>query len=108
MSLALHTHPNDNVVTMLEDSPAGSVSVLGDGAHGSVEILEPVARGHKVALVPIACGSVVLKFGVSIGTATTDIPAGSWVHTHNCASRFDARSSTLDRHTGAPTDTKYE
>jgi hypothetical protein len=58
--------------------------------------------------LPLLAGAAVIKYGVTIGHATSDIPAGAWVHTHNCASRLDARSATLDRHTGAPTDTKYE
>lgn len=108
MPLALSIHPDDNVATALEDSPAGTLSILGESAQQSLQAVESIARGHKVALAPIASGSPVLKFGVRIGSATADIRAGEWVHTHNCASRFDARSSTLDRHTGAPTDTKYE
>jgi hypothetical protein len=59
-------------------------------------------------LRPIAAGESVIKFGVTIGRATAEIAEGTWVHTHNCASGFDARSSTLDRHTGAPTDTRYD
>ena len=40
--------------------------------------------------------------------ATREIEAGRWVHLHNLASSFDERSSSLDVHTGAATDTKYE
>ena len=50
----------------------------------------------------------VVKFGVRIGHATAAIRAGDWVHLHNCASDVDERSGTLDLHTGATTDTKYE
>ena len=55
----------------------------------------------------VAAGGTVVKSGVTIGTAGADIAAGAWVHTHNCHSRFDERSATLDRHTGAPTDIRY-
>jgi hypothetical protein len=108
MSLALCVHPTDNVATLLDDSRAGSVEILGLPQATSIDTAEVVARGHKIALVPFAAGQAVVKFGVPIGHATTDIAAGAWVHTHNCASRLDARSATLDRHTGAPTDTRYE
>ncbi len=47
-----------------------------------------------------------MKYGVSIGYATTPIRAGQWVHLHNCASYFDERSNTLDGQTGAPTETE--
>ena len=39
--------------------------------------------GHKLALKNIASGDRVIKYGSTIGEAIADIPAGSWVHTHN-------------------------
>jgi hypothetical protein len=108
MSLALCVHRDDNVATLLEDAPPGSISLLGESPHNSVAAVEEIARGHKVALLPLAAGAAVVKYGITIGHATSDVAAGAWVHTHNCASRLDARSATLDRHTGAPTDTRYE
>jgi hypothetical protein len=108
MPLALRVHSDDNVATALENLPAGPVTILGESPLPSAQAVEAISDGHKLALRPIAAGQAVVKFGVTIGLATADIAAGAWVHTHNCASRFDSRSSTLDRHTGAPTDTKYE
>ena len=61
-----------------------------------------------MALPAIRCGEPVIKFGAPIGMATRDLRAGEWVHLHNCASRFDERSRTLDRDSGAATDTRYE
>src|SRR5262245_57870596 len=109
MSLALAIHPADNVATALDNFPPGEVEILGESPRQKrVVAVENISRGHKIALEPLAAGDPVVKFGVIIGNATAAISAGAWVHTHNCASHFDARSSTLDRHTGAPTDTKYE
>jgi hypothetical protein len=108
MSLAICIHRDDNVATLLEDAAPGSISVLGEAPTAAMEAIEPISRGHKVALGPLSAGETVIKYGVMIGRATSDIPAGAWVHTHNCASPLDPRSATLDRHTGAPTDTKYE
>jgi len=108
MTHALCVHPDDNVATALANTAPGPISLLGESARSFVEAVEAVAHGHKIALVAIAAGQHVVKFGVPIGQATTDIAAGAWVHTHNCASHVDARSSTLDRHTGAPTDTRYD
>ena len=72
----------------------------------TVDATESIARGHKIALRPIAEGRRrCVKYGVTIGFATEPIAAGAWVHTHNCRSGLDERSHTLDRHTGAPTDT---
>jgi altronate dehydratase small subunit len=105
---ALRLHPDDNVATVLEDAGPGTVEVVGDAAGQTITLVERVAAGHKVAARPIAAGEPVVKYGVTIGLASSDIAAGGWVHTHNCRSRFDERSATLDRHTGAPTDTTYE
>ncbi len=41
---------------------------------------ERIAQGHKVALVDLPAGSPVRRYGVTIGHATQDIAAGSWVH----------------------------
>lgn len=108
MSLALCIHRDDNVATLLEDASPGPITLLGESSLQDATAVEAVSRGHKIALVPLAAGAAVVKYGVTIGHATGNVPAGAWVHTHNCASRLDARSATLDRHTGAPTDTKYE
>lgn len=99
---------NDNVATLLVDAVQGPVSVFGAGEVSEMRAVEPVAAGHKIALRPIADGEAVMKYGVAIGLATRPIRAGEWVHLHNCRSAFDERSSTLDAHTGAPTDTRYE
>jgi hypothetical protein len=108
MPYALCVHPADNVATLLDDSPSGQVSILGLPHAASIAVNETISRGHKVALRSLVAGDPVIKFGVTIGHATAPIAAGTWVHTHNCASRLDPRSATLDRHTGAPTDTRYE
>jgi hypothetical protein len=107
-SRALRLHPADNVITILEDIGPGTVEVIGDAVGQTLTVVERVASGHKVAARPIAAGEPVVKYGVTIGVAAADIAAGAWVHTHNCRSRFDERSATLDRHTGAPTDTTYD
>jgi hypothetical protein len=108
MSLALCVHRDDNVATLLQDTAPGPVALLGESAQASTFAAEDVARGHKISLAPLAAGAAVVKFGVTIGQATSAIPAGAWVHTHNCASPLDPRSATLDRNTGAPTDTRYD
>jgi hypothetical protein len=101
-------HADDNVATMLEDSESGSLTILGQSAIQVMKLVEPVQLGHKVALFDIAEGDPVIKFGVPIGVASRPIRAGQWVHLHNCRSNFDERSGTLDLHSGAATDTRYE
>ncbi len=47
---------------------------------GGVVLREKVPQAHKVALLDIPAGAAVTRYGVSIGTALADLPAGSWVH----------------------------
>ena len=105
---AVRLHVLDNVVTVLADCGPGMVEVVGEAGGQVLAAIGYVAAGHKVASRPVAAGESVVKYGVVIGNATVDIAAGAWVHTHNCRSRYDERSSTLDHHTGAPTDIRYD
>ena len=93
---------------MLDNVLAGPIEILGSADRNLVDAIENIASGHKVALRVIAEGEPAVKYGVTIGLAMAPIPAGAWVHTHNCRSRLDERSHTLDPHTGAATDTRYE
>jgi hypothetical protein len=104
---ALVLHARDNVAVVLDEAEPGPITLIGMAGTKTVDAGESIAVGHKVALRAIGTGDPVVKYGVSIGVATEAIAAGGWVHTHNCRSRLDERSHTLDRHTGAPTDTKY-
>lgn len=99
---AFQIHDSDNVATLLDDASAGEVKILGAG---QIPSLEKISRGHKIALRDIAINDAVVKFGVRIGHATRPIQRGAWIHLHNLASDLDERSSTLDLHSGAPTDT---
>lgn len=99
-------HDDDNVATMLDDAEPGAAMVMGSSLE--LALREKVGIGHKVALRPIESGEPVVKFGVPIGRASSNIEPGAWVHLHNCASNYDERSQTLDLHTGATTDTAYD
>ncbi|ANY67375.1 altronate hydrolase [Paenibacillus sp. BIHB 4019] len=71
----------DQVVIALTPLSQGDKLALENGRE--LELLEDVPKGHKIASTPIPQDAHVLKFGYSIGIAKSDIPAGSWVHTHN-------------------------
>jgi hypothetical protein len=106
---AFRIRAEDNVATLLDDVLAPSqIRVLGASPKGDLNALERISLGHKIALRNIATNDPIIKFGVTIGTATQPILAGQWVHLHNCRSNFDERSQTLELHTGAATDTRYE
>ena len=101
-------HPSDNVATLLDEAAEGAeFTVLGDAAHEPVRTTQPIHAGHKVALCPIAPGQAIVKYGYPIGEATQPIAAGDWVHLQNCRSRYDARSSELDVHSGVRGETRY-
>lgn len=98
----------DNVATALSPLAPGPVALLGDAKAKDMDAVTEVPLGHKIALRDIEAGEDILKYGVVIGRATGEIPAGSWVHLHVMRSIYDERSSHLDVKTGAPKDTRYE
>lgn len=75
----------DLVATALDDiTRGGSVLVRCPcDTTRSMTLSESVPFGHKFALVDIAAGAPVVKYGAIMGTATSHIPAGAHVHTHN-------------------------
>ena len=76
----IQIHPKDNTAVALTSLKKDSVLNL-DGR--MYTLLEDIPQGHKFALEKISTGSAVIKYGSPIGYATEDIPAGSWIHTHN-------------------------
>lgn len=98
----------DNVATLLEEVPVDAmVSIIGEKTGSApIRAVQKIDAAHKIAIAVIPAGDAVMKFGSPIGRATRKIEVGEWVHLHNCASDVDARSNTLDVHTGAPEDTR--
>lgn len=48
-----------------------------------IKALADIPLGHKIALREIKSGEIVIKYGESIGSATSNIVRGDYVHTHN-------------------------
>lgn len=70
----------DNVCVALNDIKKGTViNVSGK----NLTVTEDIVRGHKIAISDIKANCDIIKYGNPIGHATTDISAGSHVHTHN-------------------------
>jgi len=90
---AIVLNGKDDVATALTALARGEkVTVEAGGRSVEVTLTQVVPFGHKYALRHIAAGEEVLKYGLPIGTALEDIPAGAWVHVHNCRSdRFGHR-----------------
>jgi len=72
----IYIDPRDNVAVAIETIEAGATAL-------GVTLRDTVPTGHKVALHDLAAGDNVIKYGFPIGYATTAIPAGSHIHTHN-------------------------
>ena len=74
--LTIRMHDSDNVAIVANDGglPAGTALPSG------LVLRDKVPQGHKVALVDLPAGGAVLRYGIPIGYAISDIPAGSWVH----------------------------
>ena len=78
----------DNVGTAVVEPIRAGDAVRCNGERSDIQLTaqDDIAYGHKIALMDIAKGGTVLKYGLSIGSATRDIQAGDHVHTHNVES----------------------
>jgi galactarate dehydratase len=72
-------HPADNVAIVGNEGGLPAGTLLAEPATG-LALRERVPQAHKVALVDIPEGGAVTRYGVTIGHALRDLPAGSWVH----------------------------
>ena len=81
----IRLHPSDNVVVARVN--------VGIGTEVPSEYFtcrSQVPAGHKIAARNLVAGEAILKYNVCIGFAATNIPAGTYVHSHNTEFReFD-------------------
>ena len=82
---ALLLHPEDNVVVCRRDVRAGERLVIDSDV---LVVRTDVALGHKIARRLIHRGAPVIKYGMSIGSSTSEIQPGDWVHLHNMKSDY--------------------
>ena len=80
MSEMVRITGRDMVAVALKPLKAGETVSFGTG---EITLREDIPMGHKAALREIRKGEAVIKYGYPIGEATTDIPEGGHVHTHN-------------------------
>ena len=81
MKSFIKINPSDNVAVALQ--PPGE-------RHCDQNLITPHSllqkkscRDNKFALKSLKPGDSIIKYGNPIGRATAEIPAGSWIHTHN-------------------------
>ena len=81
----IRLHPSDNVVVARVNVGIGT-QVMSEGFVSRSQ----VPAGHKIAARDLLAGEPILKYNVCIGFAAADIPAGTYVHSHNTVFReFD-------------------
>ena len=83
----LQLHETDNVLVCCQMVKTGEV-VRVDGR--AVTMTQDIDVGHKIAQREIRSGEKIIKYGVSIGLATTVIQRGEHVHLHNMKSGYIA------------------
>lgn len=82
---AIFIDKKDNVLTTLREVQKGEVLIARE-FEGVLVAKEKIPKGFKVAIRDISKGESVYKYGKPIGTATSDIDAGTVVHVHNIRS----------------------
>ena len=80
MKSFIKINPSDNVAVALQPLAKGTVIELDSS---TLTLTENIMQGHKFALKNLKPGDSIIKYGNPIGRATTEISAGSWIHTHN-------------------------
>ena len=79
----------DNVATLLQKTSAGKEIAIRNrnmDPVGTVIAKEDIPFAHKISIADIKKGGFVIKFGVIIGRATSDINMGGYAHVHNVIS----------------------
>ncbi|MBN2047461.1 MAG: UxaA family hydrolase, partial [Anaerolineaceae bacterium] len=95
--------PRDNVAVALVELHSGSIVRSAQSA--ALSVRERIPQGHKIALQAIPAGETIYRYGFPIGTASEEIAAGAWVHTHNVGLAEIHRSFAARPQTAAQTIT---
>lgn len=85
MSKLIKINPADNVYVVCSTIfPGDSENINGY----EITFNDILGLGHKIAACQMLKGERIIKFGVPIGSATTDISLGAHVHLHNLKSDY--------------------
>ncbi len=74
--LSIKIKDQDNVAVAVHDLPAGTRLESG------VVTRESIPQAHKIALCDLPAGAEIIRYGVVMGYAKSDIPAGSRINEH--------------------------
>ena len=72
--------PADSVVVCLRDMKKGETI---QNEENIITLLQDVPAGHKVLLHDAPAGTDIIKYGYPIGHASQNLKAGAWVNEHN-------------------------
>lgn len=76
----LKVHPSDNVIVALRDLTKGEQVAMNGRSY---IIAEDIAVKHKFTEYELAAGDSITMYGVLVGKAQYDIPAGTRISTAN-------------------------
>ncbi len=76
---------NDNVLVCCQAANVGETVCIDERLFN---ITVPIDVGHKIAKENIKRSQKIIRYGVAIGSATTDIETGEHVHLHNIKSDY--------------------
>jgi altronate hydrolase len=100
MNTFIKISPSDDVVVALQPLKAGQVLEI-DGS--KITILDDIPFGHKIALRNIAAGENIIKYGLPIGCAVSNIKIGAHIHTHNLKTKLsDIETYTYNKESPRP------
>jgi len=74
--LTIKIKDSDNVAVSVHDLDKGTEVMPG------LVTLDPIPQAHKIALKDIPAKGEIIRYGVVLGYAKADIPAGSWINEH--------------------------
>ena len=78
-------HPRDNVLICCRQAGANETIIIDKQ---EIALLQEMKLGHKVARRSLFSGDKIIKYGVSIGSATQAVSPGEHVHLHNMKSDY--------------------
>jgi len=82
---AIVLNPKDNVAVVLREVAPYESLQLSDR---SIKALDRIPSGHKIARRDIPESAPILKYGMPVGRAKSDISKGEHVHVHNVMSVY--------------------
>lgn len=87
MDKLMQLHPDDNILVIRKNILSGDTTIINDTV---VEFPADIELGHKVAAGRINKNELIIKYGVPIGSAISDIKTGDHIHLHNMKSDYIA------------------